>query len=302
MWNISSGIRLFCNGMVYLLLVGNIFGPVSKAHAQTSGKATKCSYLFQTAEDVFPSRPDRLYDYYLNEVEGLSVFDISTLNNQFMDSLNHYTPAESDTRAQAIDERRAQKVLNIVNEHPVVGFRSYDKYSQPGEEMGFCFGRTMYMHLLALKLGLQKSSIKKIWAVGPMQSGISGVHWGYHVGLLVFSKERGWIVLDPNQKLIVTLNEWVGKFQKVSLDQRIRFYATEPEKFGLYAGQYSRYLLGLDLTVDQDWFKHYFVEMLAAFRAESLENLGLRKMTPEEGKLSTAEPGWFKSMLSFFQF
>lgn len=295
---VCSGTRLFCFGIRLLLVLGTIFAILSKAQA----RGISCQQLFEPS--VFSQKPDRLYDYYLQQIEHLSNEEIASLNQLMADSINNYIPPANDHRAQAIDWKRAQRILDVVFDHPTIGFKADDFYSQPGEEMGFCFGRAMYMHLLALKLGIQKESIKKIWAVGPMHSDKPGIEWGYHVALLIFSKQ-GWIVLDPNSMRVLPIQEWVRIYSLKSLDGRLRFYATGAEKFGLYSGQYSRYILGLDLTPSEDWFKHYFVDMLNAGRNESLADLGLSKMTAAEGSVSTTNPE-VKSMsariLEFFGF
>lgn len=272
MWYLSARVRLFWSGIGFFLFLGTFFAVLSKA--QASGAA--CVQLFEPS--VFRQKPDRLYDFYQQQIALLSAEEVQSLNRSFVESVKDYTPPPNTERAQTLDRVQAQKILDIVFNHPTIGFRADDIYSRPGEEMGFCFGRAMYMHLLALKIGVQKESIKKIWAVGPMQSDTPGVDWGYHVGLMVYSKE-GWIVLDPNLRHVYLVKDWVQKFSEKSIDGRIRFYATEPNKFGLYSGKYSRYLLGLDLNIEQDWFKHYFVDMINQSRSEKLSDLGLTKIS-----------------------
>jgi len=270
------------SGMALVVLWGTFFVQLSKVQAA----GVRCERLFEPS--IFAQKPDRLYDYYTQQIALLSNEEVQGLNRTFVEILQNYTPPVHPNRAQAIDSDRAKKMLNIVYDHPTVGFKADEIYMHPGEEMGFCFGRAMYLHLLALKLGLQKESIKKIWAVGPMQSDKPGIDWGYHVALLVFSKE-GWVVLDPNKMRVMAVADWVKTYSQKSLDGRIRFYGSDAEKFGLYSGKYSRYMLGLDLNASEDWYKHYFVDMLQATRHETLQSLGLTKIDFEEGKLPTSK-------------
>lgn len=72
-----------------------------------------------------------------------------------------------------------------------------------------------------------------------------------------------------------------------SQDQRVRFFETDPEKFGLSAGTYTRSILGLDLAYHEDWFKGYFVDLLAATRTETLDDLRLRKIEIESSFLDS---------------
>lgn len=292
MWNVSAESRLFCIRRLLFILIVAFLGSLSKAQAA----GLLCQNLFEPA--IFQAKPDRLYDYYLNEIQFLSNEQVQKLNQELLQALDQYTPWPSGTRAQGISWKQAQKMVSLVGDHSVLGTRSEDMYLRPGEQMGYCFGRAMYLHLLALKLGVQKDSIKKIWAVGPMSSGVNGVLWGYHVGLLVYSHE-GWLVLDANQLQVVKIENWVQKFSELSVDQRIRFYVTEAEKFGLYAGKYSRFLLGLDLSKEEDWFRHYFVDMLEATRRETLSELGLKKLTPKDDE---PRAGLIRQIRNFFNF
>ncbi len=280
---VRAEMRLFSFGVRFILILGTFLVFLSNAKAN----GLSCEKLFEPS--VFRAKPDRLYDYYQQQISLLSQDEVASLNRSFVKSVSEYVPPDNDKRSQTLDQVRAQKILDLVFDHPTIGFKADDIYSQPGEEMGYCFGRAMYMHLIALKLGVQKESIKKIWAVGPMQSDKPGVEWGYHVALMVYTKQ-GWIVLDPNLRRVFSVNDWVQYYEAKNLDGRGRFYATDPEKFGLYSGKYSRYLLGLDLSPDQDWFKHYFVDMMQAIRTENLSKLGLTKISVKEGMVSGSKP------------
>lgn len=282
---VSSITRFICSGAGLFLLQATFLVELSKAQTQAPGL---CAMVF--APQIFERKPDRLYDHYLNETQYLDLSQVQNLNREFLTTLEGYQPPTHERRARGITEDDAYRMLYAARNHSVVGGHQVRKYSQPGESMGYCFGRAMYLHILALKLGVQKASIHKIWALGPMQSNDGLVTWGYHVSLIVFSPQKGWLVLDPNFHRPFSVSEWMDFYGKQSADQRIRFYVTEPEKLGLYAGKYSRYMLGLDLKNSEDWFKHYFVDMLKATRNESLESMGLSKISTARMIKATTVP------------
>ncbi len=247
-----------------------------------------CVQLFD--ESPFKKLEPNLYLHYQNETQGLSVEKVRELNFATLTSLNSYIPLQQSHRAQTISWLDGFKLLSATFNHPVVGYEQVTKYSRENEEMGYCFGRAMYIHLTLLKMGLQKESIQKIWAVGPMKSTSSPeISWGYHVATIAFSKEEGWIVLDANEANPLKVEDWMNAFTPLSLDQKLRFYITDANKQALYTDKYSPYLLGLNLSREDDWFKNYFVDMLASVRTESLQSLGLHKINIQSSYLNLSQ-------------
>ncbi len=254
-----------------------ILVPVSNASAQVM-----CVDLFKSP--LFAPKFDRLYDFYRSEIQGLKDSQVERLNKTMIEHLREYVPAANENRAQSISARDAQNLVNAARSHPVAG--DDDRYQRPDSDTGFCFGRATYLHLTALKMGLQKDSILKIWAIGPMKSSLNAeITWGYHVSTMVYTKEGGWLVIDPNYYMPQSFESWMQQYQQQSVDHRLRFYVTGAEKFGLYAGKYTPYLLGLVQPKDQDFFKGYFVDLLKAVRTETLESLNLRRVSAEQGKI-----------------
>ncbi len=258
-------------------------GALDKSQAQSS---LQCQSLFQS--DIFAEKPWDLYGHYQNEIAHQSVEQIHQMNQKVVTDLHAYVPPRG-ARAQSIDWGTLLQMIKITQNHSVVGYKSSSQYSHEGTETGYCFGRAMYLHLLALKLGLQKESIKKIWALGPLTTSQYGLTWGYHVALLVYSKEYGWLTIDPNENKPQSFEAWINTFTQRSVDQRVRFYISDPDKQALYTGKYSRYLMGLNLSLDKDWFKHYFVDMLKAVRIEKIENLGLHELDYEESLVNESQ-------------
>ncbi len=226
----------------------------------------------------------QLFDLYNQDIASYEVSQLQFKNQQFIFDYNRHVPIQTQ-RAQSMTRFEAQQILDITLRHPVVGYNVKLSYQHEGIETGYCFGRAMYLHLLSLKMGLQKESIKKIWAVGTMVSDVQGVNWGYHVALSVFSKEEGWLVIDPLQLEPVTVAEWVQSMTDRSVDKKIVFYMTEASKFGPTLAGYQRGILGLDMKPADDWFKGYFVDLLKATREESLEALHLKKIDIQKSYL-----------------
>lgn len=193
---------------------------------------------------------------------------IQLKNDNALRDLNAYRTDRAVTdRINAITRQQAQEILTSINTHPVVSEYIYEKYNQPGVEVGFCFGRATYVHLALLKLGVNKDSIKKVWAVGPMVTG--EIAWDFHVATIVKSTEGSWIVIDSFVGRIMTIEQWIAEISKIAQPgHKNRYYFTEPKKFSVSLGHYDRIQLGLDLSKDQDWYRGYFSDLMKWFREQ----------------------------------
>lgn len=140
------------------------------------------------------------------------------------------------------------------------------KYEQPGTAIGYCFGRAMFVHLYALKNHYRKAQIRKIWAVGDMKT--EHYHWAFHVATMVQDGATGeWRVIDSLMKSAVSPRHWTQMFLEQNAEKRdLRFYVTSAEKFTPNMGKYTRGQLGLDLSLGKDWYKHYFVDLMATLK------------------------------------
>lgn len=207
-----------------------------------------------------------------NDESGLDVLNIQTLKTVQSD-MNR--PIDMGHRIYFAPASDLQNIMNVVKNHPVVGL-NVQKYERGDSSLGFCFGRATYLHLLFLKLGLQKNSIEKIWALGHILDDKRSGYWQFHVATMVYTQFQGWVVLDINVGYPMTVADWMQYYQKQNDDRKIRFYYTDPSKFGPSLGRYDRIQLGLDTPVELDWYKHYFKDMMSSLKNESLEQLGLQ--------------------------
>lgn len=214
-----------------------------------------------------------------NETVGLSQAQIQKLNEDNFTRLENYEPRPAHGRVQAISMEYADLVYESINQHPVVSdFRIYDYRN--GLQIGFCFGRATYVHLALLRSGMNKRSIKKIWAVGPMET--DGTEWQFHVATAVLAEDGEWYAIDTFQGQVVPVREWFKAMQRVATDDSLRFYVSEPSKFSVSLGEYSRVQLGLDLNEDQDWYSHYFKKLMEWMASKPLSDVGLYDLRKQD--------------------
>lgn len=263
--------------MALALVLLSFLGSVSNANT------VQCRPMVESA--VFNPKPPNLNDYYKADIRGKSDIRINAENRDTLNALHATVPPKNLRKAQAVSINIAYDILEIVEKHPVVGRGARELYKRDGVEIGYCFGRAMYIHLLLLKMGVQKESIRKIWSVGPTRTSDPNLNWGHHVSILVFTKEKGWVTLDTNEIKPQAVRSWTDTYYDRSIDKLMKFYLTEPEKFGLETAKYNPINLGAKLSREKDWYQNYFVDMLKAVRTETLESLGLKKLVPSENQI-----------------
>ena len=132
-----------------------------------------------------------------------------TLDQQF-DMWNRYEQivVNSAETIQSLDQSQRQKLLTLVLNNPVATLSSevINKWDPPANnragEIGYCFGRAMATHLIARKLGLAETSMKKIFAAGDMANG--QIRWRFHMATMVKGTEDGlFYVIDPIMPSII---------------------------------------------------------------------------------------------------
>ena len=157
-----------------------------------------------------------------------------------------------------LDEAVADGMIIKIRKNKVAG--NHERFEREDAEVGYCFGRATCGHLQALKSGFKKEQIKKAWLVGPMVNG--DYNWGYHVALIVRDRHGAWWVIDTNYDGALPLAKWYKNERKTSTDNKLELFITDPEKFGPYAGKYSRTDLGFDGPKELDYYKGYFPELM----------------------------------------
>lgn len=100
----------------------------------------------------------------------------------------------------SLNEGQRRKLLEVVSQNEVASLAKLNVYdppqnNQPTGEIGYCYGRAMAAHLLARRMGLAESAMKKIFAAGDMQN--ETVRWRFHMAALVAGEDGKLYAIDP---------------------------------------------------------------------------------------------------------
>lgn len=131
----------------------------------------------------------------------------------------------------AVDQKEIQQIFDTVALNSKTRVFSLWKYDPQGK-FGFCFGRALFVHLTALRRGVHKDSIKKVFVVGPMKGFLPGQTWGFHVATMIAKEGGGFWVVDPFEGKPLTLDEWFEHNNSKSQDQRLRLFVAPASRFG----------------------------------------------------------------------
>jgi hypothetical protein len=225
--------------------------------------------------------PDDLLADRDREVQNLSPLQISFLNQREIDLLDQSLPLSPVADIQFPTFAQAKKVLESLQRHPSVNLQAQKLYRREDREIGYCFGRATYFHLVLLKMGVPKQAIKKVWLVGPLRADNNkDLIWSFHVATAVFTNDFGWVTLDTSEYKPQPVRHWLTTWGDRSLDKKPRLYVTDASKLNVQLGKYSRTQMGLDMSKDEDWFQGYFTDMLSGLKDLSLQDLDLEKLNP----------------------
>jgi len=203
-----------------------------------------------------------LYDLYHAETQGRSVpaETVAQQNAAVFAQLQAWKARPLANRSDAIDYAQANEILQSAMKNYVIGKEPTKGYDPQGN-IGFCFGRAMWMHLELLKRGVNKDSVFKAYVVGDML--YDQIQWQFHVATVVRNKDGGFYVLDPEFMAVMTLEQWFAHNMTFSADKKLRLYVTEPTKFGASAARYDQW------SLNDPWYNSYFKDMLGYFRDQA---------------------------------
>ena len=185
-----------------------------------------------------PSLHHNLYDYADRlEQEGLDRPElIQNANRDALIQLRKVKSIAESKMRQFITRPEAELLLRQLKSDPVAspaGGQVYD----PDGKLGFCFGRATWVWLQAMRMGVDKNSIKKLFLVGPMDA--DGRMWQFHVATAIRGRTSAlegskyvWYVIDSDFNHVKTADKFFEFFAKTSTDSKLRLFISDPQRLG----------------------------------------------------------------------
>jgi len=97
--------------------------------------------------------------------------------------------------------------------HKIADVSQLYKYDPQGI-IGFCFGRAMTVHLIALRMGLKPESIRKLFIVGALKEH-GQILWRFHVTTLVLGDDNTWYAIDPIVGNPLAIQHWMKRMRSI---------------------------------------------------------------------------------------
>lgn len=220
-------------------------------------------------DDLSPEKWEARLNLYELEQQRLfeTNFDpkkIHQTNRQVIRDIEQIELNQDSKRVTALSEKELRKLLNYAIHHPVAGLKALNKYD-PNGEIGFCFGRALFIHLELLRRGVDKESIKKVFVVGEMLEVDPVTNkqtvWQFHVATSVKGTDGQWWVIDPSYGLF-ELRDWYRYMKKMAVQGRISVFNTPLSKIGPSAWEYNTKPGGLM----DPYYNNYFKDLFASFK------------------------------------
>lgn len=250
----------------FILFFGHI------ALANGSGYSCQSFFKEEPLPPVHARLPVDLRALYQEEIQKISSpNEIVRRNKKIQKQIENYIPVQNGKRASELPYSKFLEAYEIL-ERDFTG-QKMDQYERADCKVGYCFGRAYLSHMILLKMGLQPDSIRKVWAVGKMNSGEDNIMWEFHVATAVYVTDYGWMVLDTNFGRPMPLREWFSRNLAEDVDGTTRLYVTDARKFALTVGQYSSSELGTKLPREYDFYSHYFVDNTKAIRSTPIDKI-----------------------------
>lgn len=157
--------------------------------------------------------------------------------------------------------------------HPVADYDLVKRWDPEGN-FGFCFGRAENVYEQALKFGVAKENVKKIWAVGQME--YDKIYWQHHVAGMVRGHDGKWYVLDPEYGRVLELRQWMNRVKKMDTKGSLLFFASEGKRFSPFNEQPIK-----PWDVSPDAYNGYFADYMEESRREAADLLRQRREARE---------------------
>jgi|GEM_PF-3973718 len=180
-------------------------------------------------------------------------------------------------RIGAFDEKGIQEIYQNISTNEVADYAKVKKYDPDGH-IGFCFGRAMNVYIEALRMGLLKDSVRKIWAVGTMK--YEKIYWSYHVAGIVRRNDGQWMAIDPEYDKPITIQQWYKEVKAMDSDNKLMIFTSPGKRFSPYSDEAAT-PGELDPTQfdpkARDAYNSYFKDLMQLSREEAAEVMRIRR-------------------------
>jgi hypothetical protein len=186
------------------------------------------------------------------------------LNEDVIRRLNRWIPRTEPKRLAGLEPKEMDALYKAVGQHPVASLAALDKYeTEPLNKRGFCFGRAAVAHLEALAVGVSKSAIRKVWAVGNFDTGDG--KWKYHVATIVRGTDGLWYAIEPEMGGAVELSKWTKWMSSIDVDKNMRIHVTSARRSTPTSDGSWGYTKG---DWDHPFYNGYFKDFREVFESE----------------------------------
>lgn len=151
----------------------------------------------------------------------------------------------TDEAHPGADAKTIEAVYHELVENPVTRVDAVTRYDKRGD-VGFCFGRALWVHYRLLRRGIPPAQIAKIFAVGKLR--YKKQLWDFHMATLVKGADGKWWAIDSLFEKPLPDDEWRKRAWTFGASQtapEVRFYVTDPRKFQPAYPAYERKTLTL---------------------------------------------------------
>lgn len=196
------------------------------------------------------------------------------MNREVMAQMNALSLQSSKDGAKSgLKAKEAKALYEEVTRHPIARLMNVKKYD-PDSAMGFCFGRAMTAHFEALRMGVAKESIRKVYVVGAMKALVGDIVWQFHVATAIKGTDGGWWVIDPFFGKVVKLEKWYERMYSHDKNGTLRLYVSDANRLGATSGgHYDKSHLMMDFYNGyfKDLFNYYDLKAKNQIPAKPLQ-------------------------------
>jgi hypothetical protein len=239
-----------------------------------------CRRLFMSPEEIQSQIKARalkkdasekidLWQVYKNSSLSETEYNQTQIENLRTEKL----PEPSPGRMTGVSFPFADEVLRFVKEHPLNSREKAFVYDPQGI-FGYCWGRAMHIHIELLKRGVDKTRIRKIWALGDFDP-VDRKLWTNHVATMVKAEDGGWYVIDTLlPEGVIAAEAWYERMKMSDgSPDPFRIFITSAKKYGAFGtDHYAPHVIKPDDSYG------YFTDLLKWLRKDSRREI-LRRRT-----------------------